>query len=317
MKDGFENIDKVFKETFDGFEANVDPSVWTNVQSAIGTGGVTPQVDPVSSTVGTTAVKTVALKIAAAVITVGSIATAGYYVLKDPVEPTKKEVIAENIITDVVQDEVIEKVQPIVAEPKKEEQQSVQNAIVAKDDMNLEKSSAKNETTTSSAVAENTVSDQETEVTENITESNATVVEVVKGSETTTSQEIKEENTIKEEKVTPKVTEKQPEQNTPVVESKPEKKEAVVDLIPNVITPNGDGRNDVIKISGENLEKIELAIMDKTGKPVYRITSLEDEWSGKDQNGFDLLPGIYYMAGVVIDQDGNTKSIKQAINLLK
>ena len=47
------------------------------------------------------------------------------------------------------------------------------------------------------------------------------------------------------------------------------------------------------------------------------MKSIDEEWNGKDQNGFDLIPGTYYMAGVVVDVDGNIKNIKQAVNLFK
>ena len=81
MKDGLENIDEVFKQAFDGFEANVDPSVWSNIQSSIssGSGGnSTPQVDPSAATgvVG----KSLALKIVAGVALVTTVATSVYFI---------------------------------------------------------------------------------------------------------------------------------------------------------------------------------------------------------------------------------------------
>lgn len=318
MKDGLDNIEKVFKETFDSFEANVDPGVWTNIQNAISSGGTASTPNPASSVGGVA--KSAILKIAAAVITAGTVVTAGYYIVNDPVEKATTDVVAENTIETNVEDEkAIKTIVPVITETTQEEKQATENQVVVEEEVTLEmkkeekKSSAATIKEEKVAHSNNPMTEATSVTTENSstetteTETNTTDVSNVN----TVQQETKE----KEEVTVPKETYKQEAVETPVV--KPVKKEATVNLIPNVITPNGDGKNDVIKITGKNLEKIEVAIMDKTGKPVYRITSLDDEWSGKDQNGFDLLPGIYYMAGMVVDVDGNSKSIKQAINLLK
>ena len=104
-------------------------------------------------------------------------------------------------------------------------------------------------------------------------------------------------------------------ENTTLEEVK--KVEAVVCKIPNAFSPNGDGENDIFKVTGENLEKIELFIFDKAGKIIYKIQTVEDEWNGKNQSGFDLPPGTYYVAGSVVDSSGNLKRIKQSIVLFK
>lgn len=73
MKNDFNHIDEVFKNTFENFEADVDPSVWSNVQQNISSSGSSVN-NPSSSTTGSTTgiAKSVILKAAA-----GVIATAG------------------------------------------------------------------------------------------------------------------------------------------------------------------------------------------------------------------------------------------------
>lgn len=320
MKDGLENIDEIFKQAFEGFEANVDPSVWTNVQNAIagGTGAAdtTPKIDP--STVNTVVTKSIITKIAIGVALVGALGTAGYYIAinDNNSKITKENKIAENTVEPIT-NEVIEKAKPLVVEADKQEKiEAKEQKVVVKDDLSSE-SEVVNTTEASTEVESNSETEKTVKKETDIVSSNNTIKlqddSQVKESESSTSKEEDEVETL--EKVKEKA---QPEEETTTTpQPKPEKKEAVVDQIPNAISPNGDGLNDKLKITGENLEKIELVIMDKTGKPLYRITSLDDEWTGKDQAGFDLIPGVYYMAGIVVDSDGNSKKIKQAINLFK
>ncbi|WP_188504108.1 DUF7507 domain-containing protein, partial [Parapedobacter pyrenivorans] len=60
--------------------------------------------------------------------------------------------------------------------------------------------------------------------------------------------------------------------------------------IPNVFTPNGDGRNDVFEIVGiEGFDRIELTIVNRWGNEVYRNTNYQNNWNGQGLN-----EGTYY-----------------------
>ena len=87
MKEGLENIDKIVKQAFDGFEANVDPSVWGNIQSSIASSA--GSVPAATSVVG----KSLAIKIVAGVLAVSSIATGAYFIVNDA--ENKENTIAE------------------------------------------------------------------------------------------------------------------------------------------------------------------------------------------------------------------------------
>ena len=317
MKDGLENIDEVFKQAFDGFEANVDPSVWTNIQSGLNAGATsgTPQVDPVSTVVKSSVMKSAIVKIAATVVAVGTIATASYYVATSGEE--KEKVIAENVINETLDNE------DVLSENEKEAVASIENESV-KTTVDTENEAVKRVVPT--VENEKIVSEVESNVSDNTTseiENNNTITET-SNNQSAVSESENETPDLNESNQAPTKTADKPKEKQPEVdvqptpkEEQPEKKEAVVNTIPNVITPNGDGQNDVIKIEGENLDKMELVIMDKTGKIIYKMTNIEQEWDGKDMNGFDVIQGTYYIAGTIIDADGNIKKIKQAINLFK
>jgi len=70
----------------------------------------------------------------------------------------------------------------------------------------------------------------------------------------------------------------------------------VTDLIvPTLITPNNDGRNDFLLIKGiEKLGRTELVVFDKNGVVVYRTRDYNNEWNGVDNSGNQLPDDTYF-----------------------
>ena len=95
MKKDFNNIEEVFKNAFDGFEANVDPSVWSNIQSHISAGNGLPNN---LSSVASSASKAVLTKIVAGVVIASGLATSVYYLSdsKNEVKSPVSAVVTEN-----------------------------------------------------------------------------------------------------------------------------------------------------------------------------------------------------------------------------
>jgi gliding motility-associated-like protein len=67
-------------------------------------------------------------------------------------------------------------------------------------------------------------------------------------------------------------------------------------VIPNVITPNGDGINDVMQlpILFDECLTYKILILNRWGNLVYEMTSSSNVFSGKDANGKDLQEGVYF-----------------------
>ncbi|WP_199118824.1 gliding motility-associated C-terminal domain-containing protein [Pedobacter sp. ASV28] len=84
--------------------------------------------------------------------------------------------------------------------------------------------------------------------------------------------------------------------------------------VPNVITPNGDGKNDVLKIEGIELYKENtLSIFNRWGNEVYRSTGgYNNNWSGEG-----LSEGTYYYVLKLVSKEGNTQSVTGWITLLR
>lgn len=85
-------------------------------------------------------------------------------------------------------------------------------------------------------------------------------------------------------------------------------------IAPNVITPNGDGKNDVFWINGLELyPNHNLYIFNKWGNEVYRSNgTYKNDW-----NGNSLNEGTYYYLLKIKEKDGSEKSITGWITLIK
>lgn len=66
-------------------------------------------------------------------------------------------------------------------------------------------------------------------------------------------------------------------------------------IIPNIITPNGDGINESFIIRGSGYEQWNLQIFDRYGRPVYKSDNYQSAWQATG-----LEAGTYYYA--LIDQ---------------
>lgn len=69
--------------------------------------------------------------------------------------------------------------------------------------------------------------------------------------------------------------------------------------VPNAITPNGDGMNDVLLIDelifdAVDFPKSELIIFNRWGDVVYKASPYNNDWQGTTSNGDDLPEGTYY-----------------------
>jgi gliding motility-associated-like protein len=68
-------------------------------------------------------------------------------------------------------------------------------------------------------------------------------------------------------------------------------------LIPTLITPNHDGRNDYFIIGGNKLPpKTELVIFDRRGVRVFLNENYDNKWDGVDFNGNQLPDDTYFFA---------------------
>ena len=63
--------------------------------------------------------------------------------------------------------------------------------------------------------------------------------------------------------------------------------------VPNVFTPNGDGRNDVFRVKSQSLKTFHAVLLNRWGRVVYEWKNPDEGWNGK-VNGKWATPGTYF-----------------------
>jgi gliding motility-associated-like protein len=78
-------------------------------------------------------------------------------------------------------------------------------------------------------------------------------------------------------------------------------------IIPTIITPNMDGRNDYFVLKGlESMGKTELRVFDRRGVLVYKNENYDNKWKGEDYTGNPLPEDTYFY--VMIASAGKSRS---------
>ena len=86
-------------------------------------------------------------------------------------------------------------------------------------------------------------------------------------------------------------------------------------VVPNVITPNGDGINDELKINCKSVASISVSIYSRNGKLVYQSINPEENWDGTDLQGNQLQDGVFYYLINAIGEDESVYVPKGYITL--
>lgn len=71
------------------------------------------------------------------------------------------------------------------------------------------------------------------------------------------------------------------------------KSSSSINTLPNIITPNGDRKNDFFAISTTDIETFEIKITDQQGRLLYENTDPDFRWYGTNLGGEELPPGVY------------------------
>jgi len=64
--------------------------------------------------------------------------------------------------------------------------------------------------------------------------------------------------------------------------------------VPNIFTPNNDGKNDQLIINAPHLTQFSMEIFDRWGNQVFYSTSPNNAWDGRTVSGEMVSPGVYF-----------------------
>ncbi len=88
--------------------------------------------------------------------------------------------------------------------------------------------------------------------------------------------------------------------------------------VPNAFSPNGDGVNDVFRVTYKSLIKFKAYIFNRWGQRIYEwnLSNIDEGWDGT-HGGKQVKDGVYFIAIQAEGSDGVKYEIKQDINILR
>jgi gliding motility-associated-like protein len=88
-------------------------------------------------------------------------------------------------------------------------------------------------------------------------------------------------------------------------------------VIPNVFTPNGDGKNDVFLITSSGTKSFSIEIFNRWGEKVFESNSPQISWDGRTTSGVLASDGVYYFILTATAQSGANWSKDGYLQLIR
>lgn len=88
-------------------------------------------------------------------------------------------------------------------------------------------------------------------------------------------------------------------------------------VIPNIFTPNGDGKNDVFLLTTASIKELQCSIYDRWGVKVAEWNKVDGTWDGRTTNGKAVQSGIYYYIITATGSNGTILNKQGYLQLLR
>ncbi|WP_461089200.1 T9SS type B sorting domain-containing protein [Spirosoma gilvum] len=94
-------------------------------------------------------------------------------------------------------------------------------------------------------------------------------------------------------------------------------------VLPNVFTPNGDGKNDVFQPlkCPRFVDRVEFVVYNRWGAKVYESVGSSLSWDGRSSDGAELPTGLYYYQASVsyamLDKNAPPQTLKGWVQILR
>jgi gliding motility-associated-like protein len=87
-------------------------------------------------------------------------------------------------------------------------------------------------------------------------------------------------------------------------------------FVPNVFSPNGDGKNDILYVYGNYIDKVDMRIYNQWGQQIAVINNKAEGWDGKHK-GTPQPVGVYVYVLKAELSTGKTVNLKGSITLVR
>lgn len=88
-------------------------------------------------------------------------------------------------------------------------------------------------------------------------------------------------------------------------------------LVPNVMSPNGDGHNDAFLIRSQGLAHLTVDIFNRWGQQVGDIRRVGEGWDGRSKSGEPVPAGTYFFVLEAAGHDGRTYDVHGAFTVVR
>jgi gliding motility-associated-like protein len=283
--EGKDSIKDLFNQKLGNYEVPVNPEVWTSISSQI-------------STVGSSSAAGISIltKILIGSSIAASIAIGSYFILENSENKTKvkdttsikREKDNNNLVKEVNQ---ISK-KKLTVDIQKNYYKNIEIILDTNTTIGLNINAL-------SSIINSTNSTESNSEEKNVITSDSEIKQVQSFS--------KEQNINKEDEITETGQNliNNSKLNAASEESKnPPKLSEITLNLPNIFTPNGDGRNDYLEIDAKDIEDFSIVVLNDKGQTVFQSIDNEFRWDGRMPNGDLVETGnfIYYITGK--DNDG-------------
>jgi gliding motility-associated-like protein len=87
-------------------------------------------------------------------------------------------------------------------------------------------------------------------------------------------------------------------------------------LIPNVLTPNGDGQNDIFVTDGNGISSLHTQIYNRWGMLLYESNLVREGWDGRTRAGKEAPEGTYFYI-ITANLGGKVETFKGSLTLIR
>lgn len=318
------NIEDLFKDSFENFEADVNPTVWKNVQTALKGVGLGLLGKMLLNKLGSSAVISIVSSAAAVIATV--------FVMNGTKTDTKtaepKKEVQPKVISEVVKPSVDEIKTFLTPEKTPEKAETKETPAVEKQEREEETIKApaikKDKKAIEALISDNRIASISSSCVGGtvpliISLSNLGSGKINKWTFNDGSKPMTGAEPVKyfdEPGIyTITLTSTSSDGKTAVDSIKVEALANSSISTPSEFTPNGDGQNDLFVFARVNVASYNITIVDKDANVVYDYSGTDGKWDGKTPNGKNAKEGTYYYLVSAIGKDGKTYEKKGKIAL--
>jgi gliding motility-associated-like protein len=87
-------------------------------------------------------------------------------------------------------------------------------------------------------------------------------------------------------------------------------------FVPNVFTPNGDGKNDDLRVYGNLIQSIDLTIFNQWGELIFNTKDKNKGWDGRHKGVMQPITVYVYVLKAVM-QNGSVITKKGSVTLVR